>query len=212
MRQRAPIGFMSERTAEYSLVPVAIQALRSSGARVLPFYFWVTREGSRMGIQSGEGIYVRVAAVFARRPKIFKPWDDTIQVKFNDSLFRAANEGRRIDVPVLAGVPLVSSLFELTAGFRTLWFHLDPYAPIEDVVLEIALSAPTFDHTAASPLSLIAEQRLYEVIHLSGACRQWSQWVDCLMEFRSVIRWGWRFFSFTYSPFFLALVEDERWR
>ena len=108
-----PIGFMSEHTAEFYLVPALLRASSTHGVQAFPFYFWSTREGNRVGVESGIGQGLRIAAIYPRRPKVRHAGDDRVLIKFNHSLFVAAREGEALGLPVLAGVPLVSSLFDL---------------------------------------------------------------------------------------------------
>lgn len=64
-----PAGFMSERTAEYVLVPDIMHRLRQEFSSIVPFYYWASREGSVKVAHSYSG-HVRVVAAYARRPKI----------------------------------------------------------------------------------------------------------------------------------------------
>ena len=54
------ISFMSENTAAYALVPDIVAHLSEHFTHVIPVYFWSTREGSRLGIESMVNQTVRV--------------------------------------------------------------------------------------------------------------------------------------------------------
>ena len=68
-KQEQPVSFMSEHTVEYALVPKMIGILAPQFPRVIPIYFWATREGSRISRLCDVSGKVRVIAVFPRRPQ-----------------------------------------------------------------------------------------------------------------------------------------------
>jgi hypothetical protein len=117
-------SFMSENTAAYALVPDLVAHLGEHFPRVIPVYFWLTREGARVGLESMGNQTVRVVGAYARRPTVIHPGDDRILVKINDLLFAAAREGAGFGIPVFAGVPLVNTLADFSLGVRCSWFHI----------------------------------------------------------------------------------------
>lgn len=63
-------SFFGERTAEYAIVPVLQRALKSRFGSALPLFYWKTREGNRTSSEIHGKCFVKVVAMFARRPKI----------------------------------------------------------------------------------------------------------------------------------------------
>ncbi len=121
-----PTSFISEHSAEFALVPAAVRALSAADERVVPLYFWKSREGSSMGVRCGPEGSVRVAAMFARRPKVLSPDQDHVLVKLNDMLFAAASFLAEVGIPTFAGVPLASSMAALACHIRVAWLGLLP--------------------------------------------------------------------------------------
>jgi hypothetical protein len=62
--------------------------------------------------------------VFARRPKIFFPDDLAVIMKVNRMLFRAADISYEVGSPAFVGIPLASSLMQLTMQVHCSWFRL----------------------------------------------------------------------------------------
>ncbi len=198
---------MNERTVEYFLVPRAVWALGGAGMRALPFYYWSSREGSRVGVAGGDGITLKVVAIFARRPKVLDTGDEHIQVKFNHSLFRATYVGYHFSIPVLAAVPLVTSLFDLNNQARVLWCHLHPVSEeVGDIVMDVPLLEHPSSIDAGLPVQMIEEAHLGEWIQDHGTYRSWAEWADMLKEFLWDMREGRSVFSFSYTPFFVGLL------
>lgn len=135
MRARE-IGFISEHTAEFVIVPDLVHRLRTAYPSVVPIYYWSTREGSRVSLETSAD--VRVVALFPRRPKVSTPNQDDVLVKFNASLFDYATNAADVGIPVLAGVPLVSSLPALVEC-ATAWFHIRPGGPAADALCRLSL-------------------------------------------------------------------------
>ena len=117
-------GFISEHTAEYVLIPALTRILSKEFECIIPIYFWASMEGSTMGHECGLGREVRVIAVFPRRPKIKELNSNEIVVKFNQEIFLKAHHARDLRIPVIAGVPICTSVGALGSVSNCAWFQL----------------------------------------------------------------------------------------
>jgi len=130
-------SFLSEHSAEFCLVP-SLCAILEKQWLVTPVYFWSTREGSRLAQECDSGEQITILAMFARRPKMSHAGDQTIQVKINFSLQERTQSLLESGIPVLAGVPLVSSILNFQISSPCVWLRLTPSAgAYEDIYIEI---------------------------------------------------------------------------
>lgn len=102
-------------------------------------YYWTTREGNAVARALHAGRYLRVLAIFARRPKVGR--GQVIHGKLNSELYRFARQAHEFGIPTFAGYPAVRNIFELGRDFRTIWFPLDEPG-CEDVHFQIDMSIP----------------------------------------------------------------------
>jgi hypothetical protein len=148
-------------------------------------------------------------AVYARPPKVSRPGDGTIAVKINSALFESASAHAAEGIPVLAGVPRVSSLLDFSLSCECLWFeiHSIPGLP-PDVEFSLASAgevSPVIAQGVAGPLT-----REYMVKTVQARCRvtPWSDAVARIQVVRRTCRqyegglWG----LGQYRPFYVALV------
>jgi hypothetical protein len=189
------IGFMSENTAAYALMPNLVGHLSVHHQRIIPLRFSSTREGARTADESMRERGVRVLAAYARRPKVAHAGDETILVKINALLFSSARAGAEFGIPVLAGVPLVSSLLEFSIGIPCAWFLVEP---VKQADTEFSLR-----------LSQLTREEIVDV----AASRCWEMdWMLAGEGMRSVKEQeqGYRgLFGAGYAPFFLAMIAKE---
>jgi hypothetical protein len=115
-------SFFSERTAEYSILPVVMSYLKTRFGAAVPMYYWASREGNTVAREVHDGRHVRTLALFARRPKSVTK--RTISGKLNAELFEFADRAELHGVRTVGGFPVVRDLFELGEDFRTFWFPL----------------------------------------------------------------------------------------
>lgn len=119
-----PIGFLSEHSVEFVLVPRLISILSKTYSNIVPFYFWAAREGNSISQSCDTGEYLRLIAVYPRRPKVSHPHDSEILIKFNAVLFEKAREYEQFGIPVFAGVPRVSSIMDFRLNTPCTWFEI----------------------------------------------------------------------------------------
>lgn len=206
------ISFMSEHTAEYALVPDLAAKLADHFPRIAPIYFWRTREGSRVGRESGRGRTVRVAAAFARRPKVTHPKSNSILVKVNDIIFSAAHAGSEVGIAVFAGVPLVSDLADFSVGVQCSWFHVISASEWNmdrefRLMLRGELEQPELPEGISGPLS---QSALVEIVKSQCEEVDWIRALDGMRYVKSAGGMQHSIFGGGYRPFFMLMVADHR--
>jgi hypothetical protein len=204
-----PIGFMSENTAAYALMPDLVSHLSAHHRRIIPLRFSSTREGARTADESMGDRRVKVLAAYARRPKVTHAGDETILIKLNSLLFASARAGAGFGIPVLAGVPLVSSLLHLSIGVPCAWFLLEPVEQA-DTEFNIRLSQPREVENPVSGVSgPLTREEIADVA--ASKCREMA-WMLAAEGMRSVrdTEQGYRGpFGAGYTPFFLAMTAND---
>lgn len=211
--RRSKVSFMSEHTAEYILVPNLINSLNPFFSNIFPFYFWQRREGNAMSRWCGEGKFVRIVIVFPRRPKINLPEQNELLVKFNYCLFDVAHIAKQIDIPVFAGVPLVSSLFKLNSNIDCAWFHFNTSdSQSDDVQVTLPLNCSQNQNAHGEscidgPLNI---KTLVDYINSGSKTRSWDDALDEINSLKYLTPTGGFFGGFGgYKPFYLAIIDDH---
>jgi hypothetical protein len=178
-------SFLSEHSAEFVLVPQLIRILSDSYEGITPFYFWAGREGSLISKCCDTGESIRMVAVYARRPKISSYNDYEITVKFNAVLSEKAYEFSKVGIPVLAGVPRVTSIMDFRLEAKCSWFQIlsdgEP-ADIEGILNiddESSIKIPV-NNFVRGPLSESAINSL-----MIQQCNQ-MKWVEAIDVIRTV--------------------------
>lgn len=159
-----------------------------------------------MGVQSGRGLTARVIAIYPRRPKVLHTGDDHIAVKFNDSLFRAASIGEELRLPVMAGVPLASSLVKLALDARRMWFRLYP-SGVGDAFVMVDLSEGIRHTEGSIRISVVPEDALLKLVLAETEPQPWEDIVRKLSIFKRLTRGPTPWFGSGYAPFFVAVVD-----
>lgn len=62
-------SFMSEHSVELNMIPYLITILSRKYRRIIPFYFWATREGNKLSQSCDNNTKMRIVAIFARPSK-----------------------------------------------------------------------------------------------------------------------------------------------
>jgi hypothetical protein len=130
-------SFLSEHTCEFLMVPRITQYLEQFYPIVIPIYYWGSREG--ISISRGEMRIksFRVMAFYPRRPKVTAIDDADIEVKFNQHLFVRTNALIAAGIPVLAGVPLISNIYEARSNCECAWFRINKGGQEESFAVQL---------------------------------------------------------------------------
>ena len=128
-------SFVSEHTVEFVLIPKLTALLSNTFSNVVPLYFWLSREGSRLAQSIHGRDEFRAVALFPRRPKRKEGANNQIFMTVNESVITAAIALKSHGIPSIGGCPLISS-----------FWMLSPQAPCVFVGLsEMTASRYTFD-------------------------------------------------------------------
>jgi len=119
-----PTSFINEHTASYILIPRLKTILHQNYRKVIPLYYWATREGSNRSLNTMIGVEFSVLALYSRRPKLSSGPTENISVKLNKSLFESARIFSNFGISVLAGSPLVRSICQLDSDANCVWFKV----------------------------------------------------------------------------------------
>ena len=208
-----PIGFLSEHSVEFVLVPQLISILSKTYSNIVPFYFWAAHEGNSVSHSCDTGEYIRLIAVYPRRPKVSHPHDSEILIKFNAALFEKAREYEQSGIPVFAGVPRVSSIMDFRLNTPCSWFEILGAEGPTDIEGTISLESeerwaiPNND-VIRGPLS---KEQLVNSVKSRSALMRWDEAIRHIREVRKTKNYthfftdlfGGRFGG--YKPFYLML-------
>lgn len=203
------ISYISEHSAEYALVPNLAAILSKKYSAVVPIYFWATREGGSLAEACVGPHRVRLVAAYARRPKVESPGSKLLRMKINAPLFRSAELGRNLGVPVLAGVPLATELLRFCVTTPCAWFLLnDRFNMGADVIVTLDRSGQIQDgqeerRLVRGPLS---EAEILGEIAGKAVLMEWGDAVQAIRALRKSEKdYGW--FVSGYRPFFLIIPD-----
>ncbi len=210
-------SFISEHSAELVLVPVIEKILSYEGMQIIPIYFWKTREGSYLSQKCSLSKRFRIIAMYARRPKIVEPLQNTVEVKINNILFQRAFYLKQYGIPTIAGVPRISTIGELRIGCNCSWFYLDPQRPEEEEVVTLVEISTNqcrrkLPHRVQGPLQ---ERDLLDIVNKAKVFSEWGEVIPILggelskwpskTTFHSSMFW----FFITYKPIYFLILESE---
>lgn len=203
-------SFLSEHSAEYILVPRIVSYLKPHFRCVIPIYFWSTREGSSIAGACEPTQPVRVINIFARRPKVSTPNQESIEVKFNQPLFQIARLASTFGISTLAGVPIASSIFDISLDTECAFFEL--FDSEEDFSISLSVSGNVFFRPPNSgALDLIRNpEDLLERVLKKCVSSDWRNMMENLRELRRTgynAGYGHPVFSAAYRPFHLLLLD-----
>lgn len=201
-------SFISERSAEYIIVPKLVRIMEQRFSKVIPLSFWTTREGSNIARACRPTQAVKIVRVFARRPKVTTPNQLSIEVKFNESIFETIELSVSLGIPTIAAVPLASSIIDLALDTDCAWFEL--VGMEKDLVYNISLEGKILRQSTDS-LAVIEVRNEQELIDIAfNKCQpvEWMTVIENLKLFRSVSSRGSFWFGLgRYRPFYLLLFE-----
>ncbi|AMP98685.1 hypothetical protein AY601_1773 [Pedobacter cryoconitis] len=134
------VSFMNERTVEYLLLPKLINILKEHYAIVIPFYYWITREGGQLTGKRFEGKEFNIISFYPRRPKVNSKDNEHIIFKINQELFEKSTILIPKGIPVLTGVPLIHTIVDIAESSKTYWTALSSIG--SEVIVKLDIDSP----------------------------------------------------------------------
>ncbi|MDP8239658.1 MAG: hypothetical protein P9X24_11265 [Candidatus Hatepunaea meridiana] len=203
-------SFISEHTAEYFLIPKLINALSREGRNVIPFYFWRSREGSNISQKCDRNQKIRLLAMYPRRPKINVPMQDAVLVKFNEVIFNRAKYLQSNGIPTIAGVPLVSSLFNLSLDCPCAWFVISQNLKInQDYKLTITISSNSVvDEDSNLIIKPHYIEDIVEYYEENSLEMTWQKAIEILKGSGDDNPYFYHYFGVRYKPVYF-LIQDK---
>ncbi len=119
-----PTSFICEHTAEYVLVPALKRILQKEYEFVTPIFPWISREGSNISKKIHKNEKFRILGLYPRRPKLSNARSAEILVNVNYDIKVGAESALEHGIPVVAGCPLASDLWELGKEPDCMWINL----------------------------------------------------------------------------------------
>ena len=119
-----PTSFICEHTAEYVLVPALKRILQKGYEFVTPIFPWMTREGSNISKEIHIDEKFQILGLYPRRPKLANIKNSEILVNINKDIKVGAESALKHGIPMVAGCPLASNLFELGKEPNCMWIKL----------------------------------------------------------------------------------------
>jgi hypothetical protein len=195
---------MSEHTVELQLVPRFQAVLGSEFAKVVPFFFWSTREGNSESKSRNFDKYIRLCALFPRRPKLGD--GSSIFMKVNEEVFAMSFALKRIGIPSFVGIPLVHSLLEFVGEFKCKWFFLTPTDEIHvDMEVECETQGVGVNEGLRGPC---LDEDICEIVRTNTSEMRWPEAMEAVRSARNVTgrSFQYRFpFGPIYKPIYFAL-------
>jgi hypothetical protein len=199
-------SFICEHTAEYVLIPKLKEILRKRFDIVTPIYYWISRENSNISRQLHKHDIFKVVGLYSRRPKLISANSQKIIVKINDQIFRAAQYGMGLGIPIIAGCPLVKNLWELGNNPNCVWIKLclDSKESFERE-LEFAQSHSYVNHL--SEFTFANEEDLLTYLTERSASMDFDSAISSFREIKRCSEGAWEFFRYMggYKPVYFLL-------
>lgn len=203
------VSFISEHSAEFILVPRVVSFLEESFSRICPIYFWSSREGSRLSYACDSQQPVRVLSIFARRPKIVNPNQDSLGVKINIELFDYAKAASEFGIQTFAGVPRITSIFDASITAPCTFFRLLS-ADQECLITLSRRSGRVIESTSMRGLQVVRDGLNFAEMALEN-CEQksWGEMIEAIRELRKAGSSNYHPFYGSYRPFHLILIDRD---
>ncbi|WP_339259766.1 hypothetical protein MKZ12_07985 [Paenibacillus sp. FSL R5-0713] len=202
-------SFINERSAEYILVPKFVEHLTQISTKITPIFFWATREGATHSKSSFKDKKLLIAAMYARRPKVYNLLD--IELKFNEELFSRAEYLNKNGISVFAGAPLVSRFEELNFDASCIWFNLKPNEKNKDIVLRVnSVDGSIYNSKSYNSLTGVSSSEIVDIIKGISKEFTWSEAIEIIKNnkyYNIHSRW---FLTGGYKPVYFIIDVSEK--
>lgn len=172
-------SFYSEKTAEYALVPKFAELLKPLGT-VAPIAFSSQRENTNVACRAQDEGRFRLAAFFARRPKIESVGSLQVRGKINERLFWVSSQAWQLGVPTFCGVSLTNNVFN-QYNAQSLWFDISENSGGCDHEFSCALKEDYQLDTFSGDVKPVDSESICSRIN-SGKILSWVEAVSIMSE------------------------------
>ena len=208
-------SFISEHSVEYFVSSRISVILSREHKRVVPIYFWSSREGGVISREIHSQRKLRLLAVFPRRPKIDITQSDIVYGKINDTLIRFSDVAQSFGIPTIFCFPIISSLVDISSDFECLWLtvrskeYSDRQFNVHKKSLKISFNAKQENGIQLlnpfAILEMASESKIYE----------WDEAIERIRILRKAtlgderfsIMWFWG--GHQYKPIYVLIFEDK---
>lgn len=199
--QKRISSFICERTSEYYISNAFIQAAVRLNLRPAPLFFWASREGASRSIERNSQLNMKVAAVYARRPKLPNASSD-LYIKINWDLLNFAEAAARLKLYCFASTPVARSFDELYHS-SCAWLDLTSATARQELV---AVEPERRSH----PADWSNTEEIVKLLSLQPSM-PWPYWANTIESLRPNL--GQHpvsiFSGPKYKPFYIALMDRQ---
>ncbi|MNW44343.1 hypothetical protein D3C74_215730 [compost metagenome] len=202
-------SFLSERSAEYVLIPKFYESLLRISNRITPIYFWATREGASYSKSAFKGRSIAIVALYARRPKIQSVDSEVIELKFNSELFARTAYLASNGISVFAGAPLITKLEDLNLEADCKWFTLLPTSNSVDEYVGIDKTGRVINKSSKN-IKEVTTNEIVDIVEKTSRNLSWESGINILKNNKynnQNTKW---YFGAGYKPVYFVLDISEK--
>lgn len=175
----AETSFICEHSVEFIIVPDLYKIFSNRYKKIIPLYFWKSREGSVVSYQCNKNIPLQVLVVYARRPKVICPNQDVILVRVNESIFEHALYLEENGIPTLIGFPRISTIMDFYIGCPCSYFRIEKKENyVSELDFQIGIESNKCKEKLPSNINgPLSNEELLSVIN---CCKVYNSWEEVL--------------------------------
>ncbi len=170
-------SFISEHSAEFSLVPALKKILEGKFSCVVPLYPWANRETSKISKFVHKNDEFLIIAMFCRRPKISARVEKQICITMNYELEEIKKLGEKKGIPVIAGCPIATNFWELAKTKKCIFLSIGHQLTRDYIV-------PIMNLMNIKDTPILTTEKIFELIN--NVCK--NQNVSSFEEFLTYVR------------------------
>jgi hypothetical protein len=201
------ISFISEHSLEYIVVPSICKILRAKYKRIIPIYYWATREGNTLSSKLHSNLRVWILSVFPRRPKIDSNHSDVIYGKLNNSILHFAEVAKSIGIPTIFCMPIVKSFLDISDDSKCLYLDVSKYNE-GDIHFRVNnnVDVISIDSEQKANLTILDSSAILK-IQAGGKMMNWDEANLNMNQLRNVNDKYPHFWMSQYKPVYFILLE-----
>ena len=201
------LSFISEHSLEYVVVPRICEILSASYKRIVPIYYWATREGNIVSRQLHSNMKLKILSVFPRRPKLDVIDSDVLYGKINQSVMEFAKAAKSCGIPTIFCLPLVKSLLDISSDCRCLYLNVSKHGG-GDIHFRAIVESNRIDLDCEETASITRLDGAAIMTMVSeGRVLNWDDAILHLNQLRNVNDRYSRFWMSQYKPIYFLLFQ-----